>query len=216
MHVELHRTAFSQTALELDWTCPVLSEWGNHTSKMALLFKKTPNTPSLPQILWSVRNLKPFARAPGGAAVGRVSQTHSIPPGILQRHWFLLFLMLRVLQHCSSPKGLAQARWPCRPFQPRNPVLIGRAAAGASMICAHGSKAGRAQTWEARLPLSTGEQEQSSRSRAAGGEQHSPPGHCEELRALFTNSKEDWSSQWSCLRLGTLDNSCFWSTTWRN
>lgn len=66
---------FTKPALKLDWVFPVTSEWQNHSLEVALLLKKRPNTRSLSQILWAVRNLQRFAKAPGGAAGGRVSQT---------------------------------------------------------------------------------------------------------------------------------------------
>ena len=73
---------FAKPAFKLDWVCPGISEQENHSLETAILLKKTLNTCSLPQILWAVRNSQPFARAPGGAAGGRVSQTYATAPGI--------------------------------------------------------------------------------------------------------------------------------------
>lgn len=131
MCVELHRTAFSQTALKLDWTCPVLSEWGNHTLEVALLFKKMLNTRSLPQILWSVRNLQPFARAPGGAAVDRVSQTYSTAPGIPAAATSISSIFNVEGDAALFFSQRAEAgTLTLQPLSAQNPVLTGKAAAG--------------------------------------------------------------------------------------
>lgn len=183
VHVEVHRTAFSQTALKLDWTCPVLSEWGNHPLEVAFLLKKTLNTRSLLQILWSVRNLQPFARAPGGAAVDRVSQTYSMAPGIPAAATSIssIFNVVSDAALFFSQRAETGMLTPSA----QNPVLI-------HDLCP------REQGWEspkckAQLPLLAGEQEQSSSLHV----------HCNEQRPLFTFRNEDWRSQGSWPNLGT-------------
>lgn len=109
-YIGLH---LAKPALILDWVCPVISELGNHSLEVALLLKKTLNTRSLPQILWVVRNLQPFARAPGGAAGGRVSQTYTIAPGIPAAATWISSIFNVVgdaALACSAAKGLRQAR----------------------------------------------------------------------------------------------------------
>lgn len=100
---------------------------------MALLFKKMLNTRSLPQILWSVRNLQPFARAPGGAAVDRVSQTYSTAPGIPAAVTSISSIFNLEGDAALFFSQRAEAgTLTLQPLSAQNPVLTGKAAAGHS------------------------------------------------------------------------------------
>lgn len=108
-YIGLH---LAKPALKLDWVCPAIPERRNHSFEVALLLKKTLNTHSLPQILWAVRNLQPFARAPGGVAGGRVSQTNTTAPGIPAAGTSISSIFSVVgdaVLACSAVKGLRQA-----------------------------------------------------------------------------------------------------------
>lgn len=77
--------------------------------------------------------------------MGRVSQTHSIAPGIPAAAT-LIYSIFNIVSAAALffSQRAGTGTLTLQTLSAQNPVLTGRAAAGASMICAHGSKAWRA------------------------------------------------------------------------